>query len=66
VCLGSSLARLPFPRKGQWQMLPLGAISCVAVGRMVVMPVLGVVICQGLTKVGFIDKEDKVLQFVCM
>ncbi|KAF8183930.1 auxin efflux carrier transmembrane protein [Pholiota molesta] len=66
VCLGSSLARLPFPRKGQWQMLPLGAISCVAVGRMVVMPVLGVVICQGLTKVGFIDKEDKVLQFVCI
>ncbi|KAF8968094.1 auxin efflux carrier [Flammula alnicola] len=66
VCLGSSLARLPFPRKGEWQMLPLGAIGWLAVGKMVVMPVLGVIICEGLTSTGVISRDDKVLRFVCI
>ena len=30
------------------------------------MPVLGVLICQGLVNVGVIRAEDKVLRFVCM
>jgi len=66
ICLGSSLARLPIPKKGEWRTLPLGAISWLAVGRMLLMPVIGVVICEGLTNAGIIPKDDKVLRFVCM
>ncbi|KDR79028.1 hypothetical protein GALMADRAFT_224281 [Galerina marginata CBS 339.88] len=66
VCLGSSLARLNIPRKGQWKNLPLGAITWIAIAKMVVMPVLGVLICEGLTNVGVISREDKVLRFVCI
>lgn len=65
VCLGSALARLKVPR-GQWGQLPIGAIGGLAVGKILIMPVLGVLICQGLTNVGVIDKDDKVLRFVCM
>ncbi|KAF8899898.1 membrane transport protein-domain-containing protein [Gymnopilus junonius] len=66
ICLGSSLARLSWPRKGEWKKLPLGAISWIAIAKMVVMPVLGVLICEGLTNVGLISKDDKVLRFVCI
>ena len=66
VCLGSALARMNLPKKGEWLSLPLGAIGSLAVIRMLVMPVLGVLICQGLTNVGIISKDDKVLRFVCM
>jgi auxin efflux carrier family protein len=65
ICLGSALARLKLPN-GQWSKLPLGAIGGLAVGKILIMPVLGVLICQGLTNVGVIDKEDRVLRFVCM
>ncbi|KAG7441091.1 auxin efflux carrier [Guyanagaster necrorhizus] len=63
ICLGSALARLKVPH---WSSMPLGAILSLAVGRMVAMPVLGVLICKGLIHVNFISKEDKVLQFVCI
>jgi len=66
ICLGSSLARLPIPKKGEWRTLPLGAISWLAVGRMLLMPVIGVLICEGLTNAGIIPEDDKVLRFVCM
>ena len=66
ICLGSALARLNLPKKGEWLSLPLGAIGSLAVARMLVMPVLGVLICQGLTNVGIISKDDKVLRFACM
>jgi hypothetical protein len=65
ICLGSALARLKVPR-GQWGQLPLGAIGALAVGKMLIIPVLGLLICEGLTNVGVIDKNDKVLRFVCM
>ncbi|KAK0458098.1 auxin efflux carrier [Desarmillaria tabescens] len=65
ICLGSALARLNVPRS-QWSNMPLGAILSLAVGRMVIMPVLGVLICKGLIHVDFISKDDKVLQFVCI
>lgn len=65
ICLGSALARLNVPRN-QWGTLPMGAIIWLAVGKIFVMPVLGVLICQGLVSVGLIPKEDKVLLFVCM
>lgn len=66
ICLGSSLARLHIPKKGEWKKLPLGAIGSLAVGKLIVMPIIGVFMCEGLTKVGFISKDDKVLRFICM
>ena len=65
ICLGSALARLKVPR-GAWRTMPLGAIFGLAVAKIVVSPVLGVLICQGLTNAGIISKGDKVLRFVCM
>lgn len=69
VCLGSALARLKVPsfRRGEeWQQIPGGAIISLAIGKMVITPVLGVLIVRGLTKAGVVDSTDKVLQFVCM
>ena len=65
VCLGSALARLKIPH-GRWGTLPVGAISSIALGKLLVMPVLGVVIVRGLVRGGLIPEKDKVLQFVCM
>lgn len=65
ICLGSALARLEIPR-GRWNHLPIGAILSMAAGRMLFMPVLGVLIAKGLTNAGIISRDDKVLQFVCM
>ena len=66
ICLGSSLARLHIPKKGEWKKLPLGAIGSLAAGKLLVMPVIGILMCEGLTKVGFISKDDKVLRLICM
>ena len=63
--LGSALARLEIP-DGRLHSLPLGAVSALAIGRLVIMPVLGVLITQGLTQIGLLDVNDKVLRFVCM
>lgn len=63
--LGSALARIHVPRS-EWKRLPFGSILGLAVGRMILQPILGVVIVQGLTRTGMISKDDKVLQFVSM
>lgn len=65
MTLGSALARMEIP-VGRLRSLPLGAVGALAIGRMVIMPVLGVLIIQGLTQVGLLDARDKVLRFVCM
>lgn len=65
IILGSALARMSVPRGG-WTLLPLGAIGALAVGKQFIMPVFGVLICEGFTRIGFIDAEDKVLRFVCI
>ncbi|KAJ7474875.1 auxin efflux carrier transmembrane protein [Mycena latifolia] len=65
VCLGSALARLSIPR-GAWRTLPSGAILGLAIGKMLISPVLGVLICKGLVNANVISRDDKVLQFVCM
>jgi len=65
IMLGSALARLHVPRH-QLKSLPLGAICSLAIGKLIVMPVLGVLICQGLTHIGLIDPSNNVLRFVCM
>jgi auxin efflux carrier family protein len=67
ICLGSALARLNVPRDREgWRTLPIGAITGIAVGKMILMPVLGVLLVQGLVNGGVLPREDKVLQFVCM
>ncbi|OAX39401.1 auxin efflux carrier [Rhizopogon vinicolor AM-OR11-026] len=65
ITLGSALARLNLPRN-QWKSLPLCAIGSLALGRLIVMPVLGVLICQGLAHIGLIDPSNNVLRFVCI
>ncbi|KAJ6551977.1 auxin efflux carrier [Mycena capillaripes] len=65
ICLGSALARLSIPR-GAWGSLPSGAILGLAIGKMLISPVLGVLICKGLINVNVISRDDKVLQFVCI
>jgi hypothetical protein len=65
ITLGSALARLSIPRN-QWSSLPLGAIGSLAISRLVVMPVLGILICQQFTHIGLIDSSNNVLRFVCM
>jgi len=65
ICLGSALARTRMPR-GNYHDLPLGAISSLAIGRLIMMPIFGVLVCQKLAHHEVIDPNDKVLRFVCM
>ncbi|KAG1741689.1 auxin efflux carrier [Suillus lakei] len=65
IILGSALARMNIPR-GRWTSLPLGAIGALAVCKQLIMPVSGILICEGLTRMRFIDAEDKVLRFICI
>ena len=65
ICLGSALARLQLP-EGSWRSLPIASISALAAARLIIMPVLGVIICQSLTHVGIIDSGNNVLRFICM
>ena len=64
VCIGAALAKLRIPRRVKD--LPLGAISALAFGRLILQPVVAVFIIQGLVRVGVINQEDKVLRFVVM
>ncbi|TFK61669.1 hypothetical protein BDN72DRAFT_804828 [Pluteus cervinus] len=59
------------PRKtggGEWkEQLPIGAIMGLAIGKMILMPILGVLIVEGLlVRIGVIPESDKVLRFVCV
>ncbi|KAI0294208.1 auxin efflux carrier [Russula brevipes] len=63
VCLGSALARLRVRSGGAF---PVGAIAALALAKMVVTPVLGVGITRLFARVGFVHRDDKVLQFVCV
>ena len=64
ICIGASLAKLKIPRRGKD--LPLGAISALAFGRLILQPVIAVLIMQALVKARVINEEDKVLRFVVM
>lgn len=67
ICLGSALARMQVPmNKAALEAMPVGAIGSLALGKVVLSPILGVLICQGLTSAGVIAKDDAVLRFVCM
>ena len=64
VCLGAALAKLKVPKS--WNTLPLGAIGWMAIGKLVVSPILGVLIVNAFVKIGFIHEDDKVLRFITM
>jgi hypothetical protein len=66
ILLGSALARLNVGGRENWARMPRGAIAALAVGKMLVSPVLGVLIVQAFVRCGLLNKEDKVLQFVCL
>ncbi|KAG8836282.1 Protein M3 [Serendipita sp. 399] len=75
ICLGAAFASLKIPSRGgsgagnentRNQSLPVGAIASMAVAKLVVSPVLGILIVNGFVKIGFIDEDDKVLRFVAM
>jgi len=65
ICLGSSLARLNVPFN-QWRTLPVGAILSMTIGKLIIIPVIGVLICKGLVQSGVIFQDDKVLVFITM
>ncbi|KAI9437187.1 auxin efflux carrier [Lactarius indigo] len=65
VCLGSALARLRVGSDAGGA-FPRGAIAALALVRMVLTPILGVAVTRFFTRAGFVDREDKVLQFVCI
>ncbi|KAI6112237.1 hypothetical protein EDD16DRAFT_1603667 [Pisolithus croceorrhizus] len=63
--IGACISRLEIP-SGSWRKFPLASIGALAAARLLVMPILGVLISQGLTRIGLINTEDKVLRFVCI
>ena len=63
ICLGSALACLSLRLGG---LFPKGTIALLALGRMVVNPIIGVVIIRGFVYLGYVNRDDKVSQFVCM
>ena len=63
MCLGRAFASLSF-RSGE--SFPKGAVVSLALGRMVLIPIIGVAITKAFVHVGFVNSDDKVLQFVCL
>jgi len=63
ICLGSALSCL---RMRSGELFPRGAIASLALARMVIMPLIGVGITRWFSHAGFVNRDDKVLQFVCM
>ncbi|KAI9452345.1 auxin efflux carrier [Russula earlei] len=63
ICLGSALALL---RVRSGEPFPRGAIAALTLAKMVVTPVLGVAITRFFVRVGFVNRDDKVLQFLCI
>ena len=64
ICLGAALANLRIPRGVRE--LPLGAISALTIGRLVVQPVIAIATVEGLVSAGLIDESNKVLRFAMM
>ena len=55
------MARMQIPRP--ISRLPLASIGAVAIGKLIIMPVIGVAVVQCLTARGVIDQNAKVLRF---
>ena len=63
ICLGSALSCL---RVRSGEPFPRGAIASLALAKMVVTPLIGIGITRWFAHAGFVNRDDKVLQFVCM
>ena len=63
ICVGTALASLRVRSGGAF---PRGAIVALALAKMVVTPLLGVAITRWFAHAGFVHRDDKVLQFICM
>ena len=63
VCLGSAFASLTLGSGGPF---PKGAVVSFALGKMVLIPIFGIAVTRGFTEIGFVNRDDKVLQFVCL
>ena len=63
ICLGNALACL---RVRSGEPFPRGATASLALAKMVVTPLIGVGMTQWFVHIGFVHRDDKVLQFVCM
>ncbi|PVF96268.1 auxin efflux carrier [Serendipita vermifera] len=64
ICLGTALATMKIPKT--LSSLPVGAITAMAIGKLVIQPIIGVLIVNAFVRIGFIDENDKVLRFVTM
>lgn len=63
LCLGSAFASLSL-KSGE--IFPRGAVASFTLGKMVIIPIIGIAITKGFVHVGFVNPDDKVLQFVCL
>ncbi|KAI0076962.1 auxin efflux carrier [Panus rudis PR-1116 ss-1] len=64
ILLGASFSRLTIPRP--LSRLPIAAMTAVTMAKMVVLPVIGVLIVQGMVHGGLIDRDAKAEKFVAM
>ena len=61
ICLGAALAKLKISKGIRG--LPLGAISALTIGRLVLQPIMAIAMVEGLVRFGLIDEANKVLRF---
>ena len=64
ILLGASFARLKIPRP--ISRLPIAAMLAVTFAKMILLPVIGVFMVQGMVKGGMIHGNAKVEKFVAM
>ena len=62
VVLGSSFARLHIPRS--ISRLPITAMFAVASFKMIILPIVGVSMVQGMVRSGMVNRESKAERFV--
>jgi hypothetical protein len=64
LLLGASFAQFKIPRP--ISRLPIAAMAATCVAKMVIIPIIGVFMIQGMTRNGLIDKSSKVERFVAI
>ena len=64
ILLGASFARLKIPRP--ISRLPIAAMLAVTFAKMILLPLIGVFMVQGMVKGGMIHENAKVEKFVAM
>ncbi|KAF5373741.1 hypothetical protein D9758_000700 [Tetrapyrgos nigripes] len=64
IVLGASFARMAVPRP--FSKLPITAMILVTLVKTVLLPIIGVVMVQGMTSTGFIEKDALAMRFVAM